>query len=132
MGKINIDNLFYMLECDNSLDIQDKGLKIASEVKHLSIFLRPIENKNVWENCAKVLTSKSNNELERYILFMFEWLQDMNWPGADIIYNRLLDFTIEEIEMCYRFSLNKARQTDDYPWYNCLLNFWKDYSNLNQ
>ena len=74
----SIDEIFAMLSWDSSEELQKIGLDEARKVKHLSVFLQPLESKSVWENCAKVLIEKSDFELERYLVDMFKWLQDMN------------------------------------------------------
>ena len=86
---MEIDQIFEMLSWDNDKETQLRGIEEAKQIKHLSVFLQPIESKLIWENCARVLISKNDKELQLYLVSMFKWLQDMNWPGADYIYDRL-------------------------------------------
>lgn len=51
--------------------------------------LTPKHNKNVWENCAVIIAEKSDENPKPYLVELLEWLQDMNWPGAFCILNRL-------------------------------------------
>ena len=99
----------------------------AQKIKHLSVLFQPIESKSIWENCAKVLASKCNIELVPYLYLMFEWLRDFNWPGADIMFNRLLDIPIESLQGAYRYSLEQAKARNDVPWELCLLDFQEEY-----
>ena len=85
----SIDDIFDMLSWENTNEVQTQGISEAKKIKHISVLFRPKESKSIWENCAIVLASKSDDELSKYIVDLFEWLQDMNWPGADIIYDRL-------------------------------------------
>lgn len=86
--SMGIDQIFEMLSWNNEEKIQEQGIEEAEKIKHLSVLIQPMESKSIWENCAKVLASKSDQELESYLIPLFEWLQDMNWPGADVIYKR--------------------------------------------
>ena len=51
--------------------------------------MQPIEYGWSWENCAKVICEKTDEELNKYTCEMLEWLQDINWPGAFLIMERL-------------------------------------------
>lgn len=117
---ISIDSIFEKLSWDSSDELQQEGICEASNIRHLSVLICPIESKSVWENCAKVLASKTDAELERYLPELFEWIQDMNWPGADIIYDRLKCIPADLISCAYTFSLEKAIRLNDNPWI-CIL-----------
>lgn len=121
--KYSIDELFEMISWNSTEEIQQKGIAEAKKTKYLSVFIQPIESKSVWENCAKILSSKSDSELERYLPELFQWLQDMNWPGADIIYARLKKMPYSEIYLAYSLSIMKARKLDDKPWIEVLQTF---------
>ena len=91
----NIDDIMDMLSWNNSEEIQSKGIELAKNVRSLNVFIQPINQfhgKDVWDNCAKILVEKSDEILEYYLYQLFEWLKDMNWPGAFIIYERLKKF----------------------------------------
>ena len=123
---ISVDVMFKMLSWNSPEEVQEEGLRVASKVQYLSVFLRPIESKSVWENCAKVLSEKQDWQLERYLFSLFEWLQDMNWPGAFLIWERLGRMSKESLQFAYEASLEKAIQTDDECWKDNLLDFWKE------
>ena len=88
--------------------------------------IQPIEDKSLWENCAKVLADKSDEVLAPYFIQLFEWLQDMNWPGAYIIYDRLKTIPAKEIELAFEISLSLADKYDDYAWKQSLMDFRKN------
>lgn len=128
---IGIDRIFEMLSWNNDETIQAQGIKEAKKIKNLSVFFQPIESKSIWENCAKVLSSKTDDELKLYILDLFNWLQDMNWPGAEIVYERLMRMPKQYIETPYRISMSTAERTNDFVWKRVLLDFHKDMDSLN-
>ena len=115
-----IDNIFNMLDEANEISTQMQGIELAKNIQHLSMFFQPIESKSLWYNCAKVLIQKTNEQLRPYLIPMMEWLQDMNWPGADLVYNRLLEFSFEEIRLQYEICLQMAQKKDDFSWYASL------------
>lgn len=124
---IGIDQIFEMLSWNNDKRIQAQGIKEAKKIKNLSVLIQPIESKSIWENCAKVLVSKTDEELQIYLIDLFEWLQDMNWPGADIVYERLKSMPVQYIETAYRICLSIAKRTQDVVWEKILIDFYKDY-----
>lgn len=93
----SIDKIMQMLdssyEKNNSEEVQNKGIELGKEVKFFDIFFQPKypSGKMVWENCAKIICDKTNEELEPYLDKMFEWVEDLNWPGALLIFERLVD-----------------------------------------
>ncbi len=114
----DIDTIFQMLSDNQSEEIQTKGIIEGKKVKHFSVFFQPIEGKKYWENCAEIIISKKNSELqERYIYMMLLWIQDMNWPGAEKLYDRLLLFPLSVIEDYLLFCLRQAEKMEDKTWY---------------
>ena len=116
----NIDDIMDMLDWNQSKEEQEKGLKLAKNIKSINVFVQPLDpkhNKNVWENCAKVLSERSDEELKPYIISLLEWLQDMNWPGAFTIFERLKNYKDKKnFDWSYRVVMNKAKKLDDEIW----------------
>ena len=104
----SIDEIMEMLdsslERNNSCEIQKQGIELGKKIKCLDVFFQPVypSGKLVWENCAKIIVSKTDEELEPYIFKMFEWLDDINWPGALIIFERLVKMKNKEKYQLYR------------------------------
>lgn len=122
-----IDDLFEAL-MSNDIAIRNKAIDEAKNTKYISVFFQPVESKAIWESCAIIIASKSDCELERYKYRMFEWLQDMDWPGASVIFDRLLDFPYESIQSEFSYCVRTAIQTNDKPWLDALEDFSKKHS----
>ena len=109
-----------LLDWNNSIEKQEQGIKLAKEVKCINVFLQPGSHyygKNVWGNCAKILSARSNEELSPYLIELMEWLQDMNWPGAFCILNRLKEMVNEQLfKHSYTICLKCAKALDDEVW----------------
>lgn len=92
---MNIDDIMDMLDWNNPPIVQEKGRKLAREIRCINVFMQPGHFghcKNVWDNCAQILAERSDLELRPYFSKLLEWLEDMNWPGADCIFQRLIQF----------------------------------------
>lgn len=117
---INIDYIMDLLDWNNSIEKQEQGIALAKDVKCINVFLQPgsrYYGKNVWDNCAKILSARSNEELSPYMIELMEWLQDMNWPGAFCIFDRLKGMVNEQLfQYSYTICLKCARALDDETW----------------
>ena len=93
----DINYILQLLDWDSTEAEQQEGLVLARSVKCVSAFFQPAGvvdcgGKPTWDNCALVISERSDEELTPYIYRMLWWLRDMNWPGAEIILQRLLQF----------------------------------------
>lgn len=106
-----------------------KGLALAERVRYLYPFLQPMipgYSKSVWEPCARVLAARSDEALEPYLYQLFEWLQDLTWPGADLIRDRLLKIPFPRLEDSWTLSVTIARREEDEGWLENLEDFKKE------
>lgn len=78
-----------MMDWHQSKDIQDYAVKLASEDDNVRFWIQPGYYKFSWENCARVIVNKNDNEISTYLTEILEWLQDINWPGALAVLFRL-------------------------------------------
>lgn len=107
---IKIDEILKMLSTDNPKEIQEKGIELGKQVETLDCFIMPYyegESEKLWENCAKIITSQPIEKRKRYIFRLLEWVKDMSTPGAQEIYNWILE--------CSPFTY-KTRLIYDIEW----------------
>ena len=106
----SIDKIIEMLDEENSQKIQEKGIKLGKKIKNINVFILNA-NFGVWENCAKILASKTDEELSPYLLNLLIWIQDLNWPGAMIILERMKKFEedITFLSACVRDIVKIAK-----------------------
>ena len=123
----SIDEIYHLFLWDHQLSNEEnenkaqKGIEAAKQIQNLFPFMQPIvvppeKSKSVWEPCAKVVAMRSDEELRPFIFKLLEWIEDPNWPGALIIYERLTQMPYAAIEPALQFSRNKALQTDNIGW----------------
>ena len=117
---VDITEILDMLDWRMSSEIQSKGISLARNIETISLFIQPItpkHNKNVWGNCAEIIAEKSDEKLKLYLLELLEWLQDMNWPGAFCILNRLKKYSDKNyIYNAINVCMEKARKCEDAVW----------------
>ena len=133
----SIDEIYNLFMWDNQLSYEEnevkaqKGIDAARQIQNLFPFMRPIvippeKSKLVWEPCAKVVAMRSDKELEPFLFMLLEWIQDLNWPGAIIIYNRLTQIPYNTIEFAFKHSRIKAKQMNDSCWLAVLDDLYED------
>ena len=121
----SIIEIMDMLDWHMSSEIQSKGISLAMNIETIVPFIQPLtpkHNKNVWGNCAVIIAEKNDEKLKPHLVELLEWLQDMNWPGAFCILNRLKRYSdnnsiLNSISIC----LEKAKNCNDEIWEKNLL-----------
>ena len=68
---------------------------------------------------------KSDEELKPYLYLLFEWLQDLNWPGAYVIFERLLKMPYALLESELNYCKKRAEKENDELWLMALEDFNK-------
>ena len=116
----NIDRILPMLSWNNTARTQKRGLRLGRQIKCLKPFFQPISDcygKDIWENCASIICERSDKELQYYLHDMLCWIQDMNWPGADIIQRRLINFSdTDNLANEIAFIVPHLAKEEDYVW----------------
>lgn len=97
----DIQKIYRMLSRENTDETRAEGFRLANTIEDLSLFILPPAEPSVWECCAQVLYDKSDLILEPYLNGLLEWLQDLNWPGALIILERLKIFSGEKLKKSF-------------------------------
>ncbi len=124
----DIDYILNLLKWENKSKDQQKGIELGKNLKCINAFILPIKpySKEIWENCAKILYSKEDIELEEYLFDLLEWLQDLNWPGALIIEERLNKYKKDiKMKTAIEESLLKSKLEKDKEWEKNLLTMYK-------
>ena len=117
---VDITDIMDMLDWNMSSEIQSKGISLARNTETIIPFIQPLtqkHNKNVWENCAVIIAERSDENLKPYLVELLEWLQDMNWPGAFCILNRLQKYSDDSsIRNAINVCIEKAKKCGDEVW----------------
>lgn len=80
------------------------------------LLLRPSGRKDVWEHAAEVLRQFGFPRLAEHLPSLLEWLQDLNWPGAQDVLDLLGQADPAVVEPELREAMVKARSEGDEDW----------------
>ena len=96
----SISKIMKMINWNSPEQVQQLGVKYACEIADIRPFIQPDNygSKAVWDNCAIILSGQSDSDLKPYLDELLEWLQDLNWPGALKILDRLKVFSGEKLK----------------------------------
>ena len=129
---VDVTEIMDMLDWHMSPEIQAKGISLASDVDTIVPFILPLtprHNKNVWENCAAIIAKKSDEKIKPHLVELLEWLQDMNWPGAARILDRLHKYADNNsIRSAISICVETATNCNDEIWKD---NLFSLLSNVN-
>lgn len=134
---MTLDEIYESFIWDASYTDEEYESKVAVSInealkyKYLYPFIQPIipeKSKCIWEPCARVIALKSDEELKPYLCLLFEWLQDLNWPGANVIFDRLLKMPFVLLEDALNHSKIQAERENDELWLMDLEEFSKQAS----
>lgn len=116
----NIDTIMRLLNWNCSKIEQEKGIAMAREVRCIKVFFQPPGpdfSKSVWENCARIVCEKKDDELIPYTTDMLMWIQDLTWPGAERILLRLQEFSDTSVlAMTITEMLPALIAIEEIPW----------------
>lgn len=119
-SKYSFDDIMKMLSWNAPGKVQQKGLALAKKTGYAGWYFSPMlegKQKDVWENCARVISGHSDEELTPCLMKCFIWLQDMNFPGAQHIADRLHSFKkTEALDREKEKAMQIARLIGDEDW----------------
>ena len=117
---IDVDYIMSLIDWNQSSEKQKTGIQMAKNIQSINVFLQPCNknyNKNVWDNCAQILSERTDDELSFYFEELMCWLQDMNWPGAFCILERLRRMVRDPLfQSAYTACLKCADALEDEVW----------------
>ena len=96
----DIAMVYQMLNWKAPFAIQAQGKELARKVKDLSLLFNPPQNPLFGTMCGDPFR-KTDTQLEPYLTELLQWLQDLNWPGAVTIAERLKTLSGEEIKEAF-------------------------------
>ena len=111
------DRIFDMLSWNGDAQTQAKGREAAKTIEDIRLLMQPqtaTHGKDIWENCALVLAEKTDEALRPHFETLLSWLRDANWPGYDIIFERLQCLFDEEMRYIYLKHLQNAIEEKDF------------------
>ncbi len=116
---MDINLLIRSLDWDTPAEIKEAAMKELEKLDedNLSVLLQP-NGKGCWENAAILLRTIGYPRIRKILPGLFEWLQDVNWPGADIVIEILANINKKDILPHIEHTLIEAAKKNDEPWIN--------------
>ena len=68
---VDITEIMDMVDWHMPSEIQSKGISLARNTETIIPFIQPLtpkHNKNVWENCAVIISERSDEEIKPHYL----------------------------------------------------------------
>lgn len=72
--------------------------------------------KTQWENAAEVLKNVEISKVVPFVPELLEWLKDINWPGAQKVFEIILKVHAQELLPHLDVAIAKAREETDKVW----------------
>lgn len=122
------ENIFKNLSWNAPLDSQKRAINEIASIVNLNpnTLIQPL-SKEYWENAARALSMIGYPRIEEAIPGLFNWLQDLNWPGALIVMDLLKSLPKEVIIRHLESAVSEAFSTDDDIWLINLATFLADF-----
>ena len=121
LQKSILDYLEDLDVSESSHETQEEAVRIltsyvATSIPSIQFLIRPFAWKDVWDNAARIIVAQTDAALERYIPQLLIWLTDINWPGADLIFKRLIQFSGEKLEAWIDDAKRWAKMDGNLYW----------------
>ena len=74
---VDITEIMDMLDWHMPAEIQTEGISLARNIETIIPFIQPLtpqHNKNVWENCAVIISERSDEEIKPHLPEVLEWI----------------------------------------------------------
>lgn len=110
-------NIFLNLIWNASLNSQNKTINELASVESLDSrdLLQPV-SKEYWESAAKVLLKMGYPRIKEAIPGLLVWLQDINWPGSNVVMELLRTIPKAEFVPYFEDAVKEALSSDDEIW----------------
>jgi hypothetical protein len=103
-------------------EMNDKVIKEITGLPgfNYSVLLQPVGRKVCWENCALIFSKATDAVVVEHLDGLFEWLQDLNWPGAETIMGRLEELPASILAPKLAGAKDRALAMNRMQWYKYL------------
>jgi hypothetical protein len=122
------DNIFKNLSWNAPLDSQREAINKVASMFNLNpnVLIQPL-GKEYWQNAARALSLMGYPRIEKAIPGLFNWLQDLNWPGALIVMELLKSLPKDVIIRHLECAASEAFSIGDDIWLNNLSSFLDNF-----
>jgi len=117
----NVAESICSLDWNNELSIQQNGIQsVLDMVKNNQLdvknLIQPSLGKQYWENSARVLLQLPQEFISGNEGLLLDAIQDINWPGTELIIELLSRQPISTIIQLYKNAYENAKLVEDDLW----------------
>lgn len=76
----------------------------------------PYGHKDLFGVCAEVLSQLPIDVFDSIAVETTRWLQDLNWPGCDLIENKLRQLPKQRLQQIVVLAIEEAKKEHDEEW----------------
>jgi len=115
--KDDVMKLISKLDCNGDIYAQEDAIKQLTQIddKFVSLLVQPMDKK-YWENSAKVLKAIGYPKNKDAISGLFQWLKDLNWPGAWTAMETLQSIELTALHLHLESAVKCAIEENDEMW----------------
>ncbi len=113
----DLEKLISDLNWKNSIELQKMAIENLMKIEDMQVIhlIKPIA-KSHWQNAALVIKKIGYPRNRQAIPGLIEWIQDMNWPGAEIAFEILLSIDVSILLPHIEIAIQKAINENDEIW----------------
>ncbi len=115
---IDIDSLSWHLPIEKQHANLSKIQNLSDD--DIEMLILPSRKQECWENCAILLSTLDDARLIPFLPKILEWFKDLNWPGIDVISNRIAELPLHIVKGALTVALCNAENENDEEWYENL------------
>lgn len=104
------------LSWNSTADQIKSGFIAALQETDHQYLLQPTGHFGSWENASILFLILGDEEIEPYLGDLLDWLQDLNWPGARRILDRLRGVSSELLAIPLEHAAKLATESRDESW----------------
>lgn len=112
-----IKDLIRKLDCNGPIEVQKDTIEKLIEIsdEYAPLLVQPM-GKMYWENAAEVLKAIGYPRNKLAVGGLFEWLRDLNWPGAFTAMESIESIEIKTLIPYLENAIKKAAEENDEMW----------------
>lgn len=120
--KEHIIALIRDLDWQNEASVQSAAIDqlVTIDDNDIGLLIQPFGNKACWENAALVLQKIGYPRIGAVTPALLRWLADLNWPGANVVFELLLSVDNEVLIGNLNNALRMAKAENDFMWIDAM------------
>lgn len=126
-----MDSTFHLRQ-NQSKEVQQQGIQSILDDPNIDLELLAFPNIDIMENVSIAFVKMGISKVSKIVPRLFDWLQDLNWPGAQNIFDLLLTGEPDHIYPIWKQKIDEAQRLNDDEWIFWLRDFKRQYDDVTK